>query len=178
MEFVSSFKRHILLIPVLSVFAFQAYAKKIEASAVLNNGETILVSVTGYKNGLISPFTTIRSEIGKHELSEISEIHFFEEHFVVRKIEIFEDSCWVVLKKEKNQLYKGKIKYRPCTCNNSFRISEAFVTFKGPQSYVIIKHHLKDKILKKRGVYTGMYPELEKELKPLNYRFSSIPNLF
>ncbi len=158
---------------------YNLQAKKIEGVITLHSGETIDAIISGFRKGHISPYTKIKSETKTIDLSTISLISIPTENltFEVFGVTLFEDVQYIISTKVNDRLYFGLVRYRPCACNESYRIGKAYVYLENNQKSVLIKHHLRDKVLKKNGVYHGVSKSLEKLLVPASYRFSIIPEL-
>ncbi|MFK7756198.1 MAG: hypothetical protein AB8B53_04620 [Flavobacteriales bacterium] len=170
----------VLCLLVLTCASFSADAKVLKVQALLKSGEHQELYTKGYKKGLFSPYSKFKNEA--KERVEISDIVSFtitetKEEFEVFKVSIAEDEGYVIATQILPELYKTIAAYRPCTCNDNFRNVTAYVHVVEGTKRVILKRVLSDKIIKLEGEYSGLTPELEKELKPLKYSFSAIPSL-
>lgn len=153
----------------------EASAKKVPAEIVLMSNDTVTGTISGYKNGLISPYSKVKAD-RKYELSEIKSITILKgnSYFKVIHTSIYEDSTYLFVRELKNQKWKGLISFRQCTCNERYQVTEAIFIENKQKIQPILKHLFRDKILKKRGDYFGLTPEQKDLMSSVSFKFSSI----
>ncbi len=153
----------------------EASAKKVPAEIVLMSNDTVAGTISGYRNGLISPYSKVRAD-RRYELSEIKSITILKgiANFKVIHTSVYEDSTYLFIRELKNQKWKGLISFRQCTCNERYQVTEAIFIENQQKLQPILKHLFRDKILKKRGDYFGLTPEQKELMSSVSFKFSSI----
>ncbi len=153
----------------------EASAKKVPAEIVLISNDTVMGTISGYRNGLISPYSKVRAD-RRYVLSEIKSITILEEnsYFKVIHTSVYEDSTYLFIRELKNQKWKGLISFRQCTCHGRYQITEAIFIERQQKLQPILKHLFRDKILKKRGDYFGLTSEQKVLMALVSFKFSSI----
>tara|TARA_B100000795_G_scaffold72197_4_gene50937 strand:+ start:4312 stop:4830 length:519 start_codon:yes stop_codon:yes gene_type:complete len=153
----------------------EASAKKVTAEIVLMSNDTVAGTISGYRNGLISPYSKVRAD-RRYELSEIKSITILKgiANFKVIHTSVYEDSTYLFIRELKNQKWKGLISFRQCTCNERYQVTEAIFIENQQKLQPILKHLFRDKILKKRGDYFGLTPEQKELMSSVSFKFSSI----
>ena len=168
-----------VLIFLACIFTFQiVLAKKVPVQIILNSGDTLSGTITGYKKEFISPYTTIKAD-RKYNLEEIHSIIIVNSglQFVVIKTSVYEDETYVLAKSIDQFKAIGLISFRQCTCNQRYQVTKAYFLNNGDDHQLILKHLFRDKILRKRGAFFGVNANQFELLAPVQFRFSSIPEV-
>jgi hypothetical protein len=165
----------VLIAVFVLLIATETSAKKVPAEIILISNDTVTGTISGYKNGFISPYSKVRAE-REYELSEIKSITILEEnsYFKVIHTSVYEDSTYLFIKELKDQKWKGLISFRQCTCNERYQVTEAIFIENQQKLQPILKHLFRDKILKKRGDYFGLTLEQKDLMSSVSFKFSSI----
>ena len=94
----------VLIAVFVLLIATETSAKKVPAEIILISNDTVTGTISGYKNGFISPYSKVRAE-REYELSEIKSITILEEnsYFKVIHTSVYEDSTYLFIKELKDQ---------------------------------------------------------------------------
>ena len=165
----------LLYVFIFLFITFESSAKKVQAEIILLTNDTLVGTITGYKNGLISPYSKILVD-RKLKLDEIKSVRVLAENtsFKVIKTSIYEDVTYLLVKELEVGKWKGLISFRQCTCNDRYQVTEAVFIEQDQKLQPILKHLFRDVILKKRGDYFGLTPDQKEVMKAYDFKFSSI----